>query len=256
MSPGRRRMSTWTAPGRRETVLVCGLLITLFFIFQSNLSIRYSASSAADDDYLSSSSSSSWSWNSNSNWFSGSKKGDLSSSSGKAKSDGSKVLPSIQGARGDGLTMNDVTVSWKGANQKMPQTTMIQHSEGFTIFDNIYAHNGTLYIISDSPKSFPEIRTMISSGYPVFNGDDEVKKREPTAKDMQVISVKEAERRFGKLAHRLEGVTFMSNDPPQFINHYYHFAAELLFGIWRAYTSLDPSIKSSGQTVLPPPRRF
>lgn len=76
---------------------------------------------------------------------------------------------------------------------------------------------------------------MISSGYPVFNGEAEVKKREPTEKDMQIITVKQAEKMFGKLAHRLEGVTvraaytseverranvtalrqFMSNDPPQ-----------------------------------------
>lgn len=33
-------------------------------------------------------------------------------------------------------------------------------------------------------------------------------------------------------------------------------AAELFFGLWRAYSSLDPNIKSTGQTVLPPPRRF
>ena len=32
--------------------------------------------------------------------------------------------------------------------------------------------------------------------------------------------------------------------------------AELLFGIWRAYASLDPNIKPDGQTILPPPRRL
>lgn len=30
-------------------------------------------------------------------------------------------------------------------------------------------------------------------------------------------------------------------DPPQFIDHFYHFAAELIYGIWRTYSSLSPS---------------
>lgn len=248
VSPPRRRLSSWTAPGRRETIFVFCLFAVALFIFQSNLSVSYSD----DDD----SSAASWSWRSNSDWFSSGSASHRVDSPKKLKSTGENVMPSIQGSENSGLTVNDVTVSWNGPKEKMPQTTVVQHTEGFTILDNIYSHNGTLYIISDSPKSFPTLRTMISSGYQVFNGEEEVKKREPTDQDMQIITVKQAEKKFGKLAHRLEGTTFMSTDPPQFINHYYHFAAELFFGFWRAYSSLDPSIKSTGQTVLPPPRRF
>lgn len=40
------------------------------------------------------------------------------------------------------------------------------------------------------------------------------------------------------------------------ITHYYHWSAELFFGLWRTYSSLDPSINSTGYTVLPPPRRM
>lgn len=40
------------------------------------------------------------------------------------------------------------------------------------------------------------------------------------------------------------------------ITHYYHWSAELFFGFWRAYSSLDPFIPASGQTSLPPPRRM
>lgn len=41
------------------------------------------------------------------------------------------------------------------------------------------------------------------------------------------------------------------------IDFFFHSAAaELFFGIWRAYSSLDPSIKSTGKTILPPPRRM
>lgn len=40
------------------------------------------------------------------------------------------------------------------------------------------------------------------------------------------------------------------------IKHYYHFAAELFFGLWRTYSSLDTHINEEGITSLPPPRRF
>lgn len=40
------------------------------------------------------------------------------------------------------------------------------------------------------------------------------------------------------------------------ITHYYHWSAELWFGFWRTYSSLDPYISSHGNTTLPPPRRL
>jgi hypothetical protein len=40
------------------------------------------------------------------------------------------------------------------------------------------------------------------------------------------------------------------------ITHYYHWSAELFFGFWRTYSSLDPFIPPSGKTALPTPRRM
>jgi hypothetical protein len=40
------------------------------------------------------------------------------------------------------------------------------------------------------------------------------------------------------------------------VTHYYHFAAELLFGFWRTYSSLDTRITEDGVTSLPSPRRL
>ena len=40
------------------------------------------------------------------------------------------------------------------------------------------------------------------------------------------------------------------------ITHYYHWSAELFFGFWRTYFSLDPTIPPSGETTLPAPRRM
>jgi len=40
------------------------------------------------------------------------------------------------------------------------------------------------------------------------------------------------------------------------VTHYYHWSAELWFGFWRTYSSLDPSITHDGNTTLPPVRRL
>ena len=40
------------------------------------------------------------------------------------------------------------------------------------------------------------------------------------------------------------------------IKHYYHWSAELFFGLWRTYSILDPEITADGRTTLPPPRRI
>jgi hypothetical protein len=40
------------------------------------------------------------------------------------------------------------------------------------------------------------------------------------------------------------------------ITHYYHWSAELWFGFWRAYSSLDQTINAQGNTTLRPPRRI
>lgn len=40
------------------------------------------------------------------------------------------------------------------------------------------------------------------------------------------------------------------------ITHYYHWSAELWFGFWRTYSSLDTAINSEGNTTLPAVRRL
>lgn len=138
----------------------------------------------------------------------------------------------------------------------VPPTRILRQAAGWNVLDNLYTLNGTMYIVTDEPETFPERRMMVGSGYIVLNGADEVAKREPTDKDMRIVSTNEARQLFGTFANRLDGVTFLNNDPQQFIRHYYHFAAELFFGWWRTYSSLDTRITEDGITSLPPPRRM
>jgi len=73
---------------------------------------------------------------------------------------------------------------------------------------------------------------------------------------MQIISRRDAKALFGLDAELIEGVSWLVNDDRQFVTHYYHWSAELFFGFWRAYSSLDPSITSEGNTTLPSPRHM
>ncbi|KAF8608097.1 hypothetical protein BDV93DRAFT_531287 [Ceratobasidium sp. AG-I] len=156
----------------------------------------------------------------------------------------------------------DTDIQWTDGN--VPETSILAHAPGWTVFDRLYMLNGTVYVVVSDPSSTPERRMMTSSGYEVWNPPEEVAKREPTDKHMRIITPKEASELFGDSASapgtgtatNLQGVTFLVNDPPQFIQHYYHFSAELLFGLWRTYSSLDPLIPASGMTKLPAPRRM
>lgn len=124
-------------------------------------------------------------------------------------------------------------VSW-GRNEQMPLTDLVGHAPGsylllsscgatskpvclrakiscgvgFTILDNVYFLNGTLYIVrSDTkPGSFPEPRMMISNaGNRTLSIED----------NMRIISERDALRLFGTQASRIEGTTVSIGTPAQ-----------------------------------------
>ncbi|KAG8987079.1 hypothetical protein FRB90_003616, partial [Tulasnella sp. 427] len=166
----------------------------------------------------------------------------------------SAAMDALVATHTDGL-LNDVRTLWSDS-EVFPQTKLIRHAPGFTVLDNLYSLNGTIYIVSDRPTLFPETKMMTSSGVKVDDSQDRMKKLEPSNKDIRIIGVKEAKVLFGKQAGSVSGVSFMNSDDPQYITHYYHFSAELLFGLWRTYTSPDADIHSNGATILPSPSRL
>lgn len=83
------------------------------------------------------------------------------------------------------------------------------HLVGWTVFENLYVINGSFHVVTDDLASLPPIRRMISAGYKMENGDEEMAKQEPTARDMVVMNTREASRLFGHSASasRIEGVS-------------------------------------------------
>ncbi|THH05519.1 hypothetical protein EW145_g4737 [Phellinidium pouzarii] len=205
-------------PTRRELVLLAGLLVFLLFITRS----EYIPTSNSVSHVL----------------------------------DGANENAShgVQNSVAVSNTYPEPRLTWTDA---VPETKMLHHVPGWTVFDRLYLFEGTIFIVTSTPEAIPERKLITSSGYDIFNEPEEIRKRLPSDKDIRVVTPAEAQRIFNThSASHIDGASFLVTDPKQFITHYYHFSAELLFGLWRAYTALDPFITPDGRTALPPPRRF
>jgi hypothetical protein len=100
----------------------------------------------------------------------------------------------------------ETVLSWK-ASEKVPDTVVVAHAPGWTIFDRLYALDGTLYVVTDDPASLPEKKFMISTALRIENGPIEAAKRIPTDKELRIVSTATAKTLFGSGADVLDGVT-------------------------------------------------
>lgn len=80
---------------------------------------------------------------------------------------------------------------------EIPQTELVSHAPGWTIFRNLYMADGTLIIVTSNPDSFPDIKFMTSTGLPAENTPESIAERMPTSRDMSFITPEEARRRWG-----------------------------------------------------------
>ncbi|EKM54175.1 uncharacterized protein PHACADRAFT_257832 [Phanerochaete carnosa HHB-10118-sp] len=149
-----------------------------------------------------------------------------------------------------------------------PETTIEAHAPGWTVFKNLYMANGTLFIVTPHPSSeFPDIKFITSTGLPAENTPENIAARMPTAKDIDFLTPAQARQRWGSSldsatqrnrVYPIEGNTFLFNDPQQFLDHYYHFCAELLVGAWAMWqgvhhAKVDPA--HADITTAPPVTR-
>jgi hypothetical protein len=71
----------------------------------------------------------------------------------------------------------------------------------------MYIYNGTVFLVSDEPATFPDRKFITSTGMIIDNGLEMVRARLPTDKDMRIISTSAAKKLFGNGANRIQGVT-------------------------------------------------
>jgi hypothetical protein len=89
------------------------------------------------------------------------------------------------------------STAWPDLSTGLPHTKLLRHGAGWTIFENVYMSNGTMYIITDNPSAWPKQRMMIDTGITALNTPENIAAREPTEYDLDWISPKDAETRWG-----------------------------------------------------------
>ncbi|TFK33086.1 hypothetical protein BDQ12DRAFT_448647 [Crucibulum laeve] len=152
-------------------------------------------------------------------------------------------------------------------SRELPHTSIVAHAPGWTLFRNLYMSNGTLFVVTDDISQFPEIRMMTSTGLAAVNTPENIAAREPTKENMDFLTPEQAQTRWGGDVKKgeknrvwsIEGNTLLFNDPSQFLRHYYHFVAELFFGVqafWHGAFSKPTSSPSDTYALVhpsPPP---
>ncbi|KAF7977347.1 hypothetical protein HWV62_4143 [Athelia sp. TMB] len=147
----------------------------------------------------------------------------------------------------------DAFVTW---GDRVPQAKLVKHipgkpvgqtlgkmsevfGAGYTIIDNVITVNGTFFLVTDDPGSFPPLGSISSSAEDI--------EQPPRPEDWQIITTSEA-KKVGTFGASIPGVSWIGTDD-DYSNH-------TLFTFWRMYASLDPSVDSQGRTTLALPRRL
>lgn len=107
-----------------------------------------------------------------------------------------------------------------------PDTSILAHAPGWTLFRNLYMSNGTLFLVAEEYQrsKFPEIRKMASHPLEAFNTPANIAAREPSDLDMTFITPEEARTRWGDRVWAVEGNTV------SFVYHIiYHLDLTFLF---------------------------
>ncbi|KIJ15878.1 hypothetical protein PAXINDRAFT_114346 [Paxillus involutus ATCC 200175] len=142
------------------------------------------------------------------------------------------LQPQIFGTVG----VNDGFVNW---GDDIPTTSLVKHVPGYTIMDNVFMLNGTVFVVTDDP-AFPPLSSIASSS----ENSHEV----PRPSDWQILSSDQARETLGPYGGLIHGVSWLATDASP--SNY------TLFSLWRTYSSLNMSISASDALVLPPPRRI
>ncbi|CAA7268596.1 unnamed protein product [Cyclocybe aegerita] len=129
------------------------------------------------------------------------------------------------------------------------ETNLLLRPSGFTIYDRLYVWNGTIYAVTLTPESYPDLKHILSQGISSDYGNID-----PTSQEMQIITPMEAQKILGDTAVLVKGMTFILYDSTQFMVHYYHWWGEIILGAIRTYSALSllPGIKAP----LAAPSRF
>lgn len=132
------------------------------------------------------------------------------------------------------IGVNDGFMHW---GEDIPETQILKHVAGFSIMDHVIMCNGTIFIVTDSPSSFPSLDSIASS---VDNSHEG-----PLPREWNMLSIEQARDILGSYGGFIQGVSWLSYDaiPSNYT----------LFSLWRTHSSLNVS---TSPYPFRPPRRL
>ncbi|KAG9313553.1 hypothetical protein JVU11DRAFT_5880 [Chiua virens] len=89
--------------------------------------------------------------------------------------------------------VNDGILEW---DDEIPMTTVLKHAPGYTVMDNVFMLNGTLFLVTNDP-AFPPLDSIASS-----YGDPHMA---PRPSDWQVLSITQARETLGSFGGLIHG---------------------------------------------------
>jgi hypothetical protein len=99
------------------------------------------------------------------------------------------LLPPLPAGNGPTLSIDPLALD-VGYADALPETTVIAHAPGYTLFRNLYMANCTFFAISPNTGDFPQRRMITSTGLIALNEPENIRLREPTDQEFQIISPK------------------------------------------------------------------
>lgn len=118
----------------------------------------------------------------------------------ESESDGHRPAsgrPSSHSTSPSPLSYGPEPFSYLPPTNLLPLTNLVEHAPGWTSYENIYLSNGTLYIVTTDPSTWPQLRMMISTSMEAVNTAENIRAREPTPYVMSFVSPAEADRMWG-----------------------------------------------------------
>ncbi|KAG1876334.1 hypothetical protein F4604DRAFT_2006644 [Suillus subluteus] len=133
------------------------------------------------------------------------------------------------------IGVNDGFMHW---GTHMPETRIVKHVAGFSIMDNVIMCNGTIFIVTDSPSSFPSLGSIASSA--------DNSREDPLPGEWNMLSIEQARDILGAYGGLIQGTSWLSYDaiPSNYT----------LFSLWKTHSSLNTS--TSPDPFHPPRRLF
>ncbi|KAJ3503527.1 hypothetical protein NLJ89_g8389 [Agrocybe chaxingu] len=128
------------------------------------------------------------------------------------------------------------------------ETDLLMRPHGFTVYDNLYLRNGTLYAIVETPSTFPDLKNVLARPL-----DQKGANLDPTPEMMQVIMPGDATNILGSRAVAIEGASFIIYDM-NFLKHYYHWWGEIILGAIKIYSAM--TLTAGFRGPLADPSRF